>query len=113
MGLQLRKINEEIIDKWLAAIGLFSKDLKGFLGELLDGVYATEDPELGVEDYNVIVVVKEPLDEEMLDAIYVLSAKACEKIEGEFAIMPKVVVKGSPEADEYVRLLERVGTKIF
>ncbi len=98
MGLQLRKINEEIIDKWLAAIGLFSKDLKGFLGELLDGVYATEDPELGVEDYNVIVVVKEPLDEEMLDAIYVLSAKACEKIEGEFAIVPQCLRNSSFKA---------------
>ncbi len=113
MTLQLRKIDERIIDKWLSAIGIFSKTIKRLLGESLDSIYATEDPEIGVRDYNVIIVVKKPLDDKTIEEIYDLAAKACERAKTDFAIVPKVVVKDTPEADEYVGVLERTGVKVL
>lgn len=93
IALRLKKIDEKVIDKWLTAIGKFSKDVKLLLRDRLGSLYATEDPEIGVRDYNVVVVVKEPLDEELIDKIYEISAEACEEAGSEYAIVPKIVVK--------------------
>ncbi len=113
IALRLKKIDEKVIDKWLTAIGKFSKDVKLLLGDRLESLYATEDPEIGVRDYNVVVVVKEPLDEELIDKIYEISAEACEEAGSEYAIVPKIVVKNTMEAEEYVRILEKIGGKIL
>ncbi|MGQ4895111.1 MAG: hypothetical protein ACP6IQ_10865 [Candidatus Njordarchaeia archaeon] len=106
-------MDERVIDKWLTAIGKFSKDIKLLLKDRLENLYATEDPEIDVRDYNVVVVVKEPLDEEMIDKIYEISAEACEEAGSEHAIVPKIVVTNTMEAEEYVRILEKIGGKIL
>ncbi|MHA1676703.1 MAG: hypothetical protein ACTSU6_05945 [Candidatus Njordarchaeales archaeon] len=106
-------MDERVIDKWLTAIGKFSKDIKLLLKDRLENLYATEDPEIDVRDYNVVVVVTEPLDEEIIDRIYDISAEACEEAGSEYAIVPKIVVKNTMEAEEYVRILEKIGSKIL
>ena len=113
MTLQLRKIDEKTVDKWLQAIGKLSKNLKVLLGDNLDSVYATESPEVTVRDYNVIIVAKEPVSGEIIEKIYELSARVCEETKSDFAIIPKIVTKNTVEADEYVWELERIGFKVL
>jgi len=113
MALRLKNIDARNIDKWLEGIGKFSKKLKILLGDLLDSIYAPENPEINIRDYNVIIVVKKSLDEKTIDKIYELSAEVCDKINADFAIIPKVVVQNTQEAEEYVSILERIGAKVL
>jgi len=83
------------------------------LGDVIESVYVAESPEAGVRDYNVLIVLREAVDEGIIDRIYLLSGKACEEASCEFAIVPKVVVKGTQEANEYERLLEEFGVKVL
>ena len=111
MALILRTINPEIIEDWMIAIARFSKLLKGAIGDSIVGVYASESPEFGIGDYNVVVVLSTPITDDIVERVIEIAGEACKRLN--VTIVPKVVSTKDIEGKTYVEAMEGAGIKIL
>ena len=111
MSLILRTINPDIIENWMMAVARFSKLLKEAFGGSIVGVYASESPEFGIGDYNVVVVLSTSVSDDIVERVIEIAGEACKRLN--VTIVPKVVSNKDIEGKIYVETMEGAGIKIL
>jgi len=96
----LLKITEETMI-WIDMLGKFSRRIRNILGEHLLSIFASDNPLLTYEKYNVAIIVSRELSDDEKKKIYREALDVSS--EYNFLLMPKIIVKGSPEEIEYVQ----------
>jgi len=105
----LLKITEETMI-WIDMLGKFSRRIRNILGEHLLSIFASDNPWLTYERYNVAIVVSRELSDDEKKKIY---GEALDVSGGfDFTIVPKIIVKGSPDEKRY-EILAKIGLKIL
>ena len=93
MAILIRRRIGKSTKKWLTVVDEFMCFLRGFLGDDLVEIIASEYPELGYDGYNFVIVVKRELTDEERDKILLESEKICERLNADFTITPFFEVK--------------------